>query len=107
MSGRMSHSKGMISYDWIINDQAHQTYALVFHTLDEGKTLDDLKAYASTTVEPSWSTPIYYDYETPGSYSHHTFNVTEGPLYLVCFYGDKDVPVIIGYFGPLEITGLQ
>ena len=107
MKGVSSHGKGLINYDLIVNDQSHQTYALVILTLDEGKTLDDLKAYTSTTAAPSWTNPVQYDYETPGSYSHHKINVSEGPLYFVCFYGDKQIPVIIGHFGPLEITGLE
>ena len=103
MKGVSSHIKGMIEYNFIINDQAHETYALIMLTLDEGKTLADLEAYANVTSPPPWSTPVQYDFETPGSYSHHTANISEGPLYFVCFYVDN-IPVIIGTFGPLEIT---
>ncbi|MGE5124201.1 MAG: hypothetical protein ACM3H7_06750, partial [Acidobacteriaceae bacterium] len=64
--------QGRHYYSIKVKDQAHATYAVIFQTLDEGKTLEDLQAYPKTaTTEPSWDTIIRENYVGPGTNSYY------------------------------------
>ena len=62
-----------------------EAYGLAAVLLDEGKTFEDLDAWASTNA-PVWAHVIGLRDEVPaGSRAETTITTFEGPLYFVCF----------------------
>lgn len=96
--------RGMHYYNIKVKDQAHATYAVIFQTLDEGKTLADLQAYPKTaTTEPSWDTIIRENYVGPGTNSYYEEDFPTGQVYISCFVSAKTGILRILDYGPLEV----
>jgi hypothetical protein len=89
---------------------SENSYALV--TLDEGKTLEDLKGGPDTfTVAPDWVYTLGRETQFEGT-SSKAFNMARmpafykgEPFYVVCFYTDPDISIrkFIGAFGPIIV----
>jgi hypothetical protein len=82
-------------------------YALV--TIDEGKTLEDLKT--ATAAQPDWVHRLAGEHKFEGT-SSRIFNLAKmpsfykgEPFYFVCFYTDPDLSLRqnIGAFGPIIV----
>lgn len=91
---------GMVKMKLIIeedNEEAMQGVAVVTATLEEGKTIEDLRAWPSTD-QPPW-TNILALYELfPGALEKEfTLRIPAGSAYFVCFYPEAK----IGAHGPL------
>jgi len=97
-------SHGMHYYNIKVKDQAHATYAVLFQTLDEGKTLADLQAYSKTAQEaPSWDTTFRENYVGPGSNSFYNEDFPVGQVYISCFISTQTGILRILDYGPVEI----
>ena len=95
-------SAGQITVNWNIKGQARDGYALAIVTLDEGKTFEDLDAWPSIGA-PSWATVVAFKEEFPANLSPFVADVTEGPIYLVCFTAHPRAKT--GVLGPVEVEG--
>jgi len=93
-------SAGEITVNWNIKDQDHEKFGLAIVTLDEGKTLENLDVWPSVD-KPPWATLVAFAETRPGSLSPMVADVTEGPIFLVCFtaYPERK----IGVLGPVEV----
>ena len=82
-------------------------YAIV--TLDEGKTVDDLKAWNSTDTPPfatvlTYGGPYSQDSNFDFDLSKMAAYVQGKPLYLACFSQAKGGEIkAVGNFGPIDI----
>ena len=96
--------KGMHYYNIKVKDQAHATYAVIFQTLEEGKTLADMQAYPKTaTREPSWDTIIRENYVGPVSNSYYEEDFPTGQIYISCFISTQTGILRILDYGPVDI----
>jgi len=96
--------KGMNYYHIKVNDQAHATYAVIFQTLDEGKTLQDLQAYSNTASEPpGWAHDFQEIYVSTGNNSYYAEDLPVGQVYISCFVSTENGPLRILDYGPVEV----
>jgi hypothetical protein len=98
------YNSGDILYNIKVNDQTHATYAVIFQTLDEGKTLEDLKAYPDTAQDaPSWSHVFLWNYVSAGSNSYNDVVFSKAQIYISCFVSTPTGILRILDYGPVEI----
>jgi hypothetical protein len=98
---------GPINVIMDVKDQDREAYALVIVTLDQGKTINDMKAWMPSTAQPSWAQIVAENEEgLPGK--RNTFaawissdTVAKGAIFLACF--SKPPEVSIGALGPIEV----
>jgi hypothetical protein len=113
LNGPMTIPDGEFMIKLVINEQqaTESGYALV--TLEDGKTIEDLKAWP-TAAQPPWVVLLDGVHELMGGTHTYTYNPTEftynanyhgGPYYLACFRANPDTEIIakIGAFGPIEV----
>jgi hypothetical protein len=103
-NGAMAVTAGEISFI-MVNKNQDLDAAMIVLTLDEGKTIEDLKALPPNTGEdPRWSHRVgeAERHVRPGE--RYTFKATigTGPIYLVCFSGSPEL--ITGALGPIEVV---
>lgn len=91
---------GTNAFNWIEDIQEYEKYGLAVVTLDPGKTIDDLQAWP-TTDQPPWVQLVDLEEATPGSRSTLVVDVTQGPIYFVCFYANPETK--FGALGPVEV----
>ena len=82
---------------------AYERYAAGMATLDEGKTLEDLVAWAWKDNPPLWLHDHGWLEADRGSSEEVTITLFEGPLYMVCFFGPPDQAANV--LGPIAIDG--
>jgi len=93
---------------WNIVDSNHDGYIYEIVTLDEDKSVQELSTIPAEEPPPSWVHKINYGVELNTGQYTKTIDLTsnaafrEGPIYIVCFYADKDMA--IGAVGPLSIN---
>jgi hypothetical protein len=90
---------GRITVNWD-TDKSHDTFGLAILTLNKGKTMADLAAWPSTD-QPPWTTLVSFRDTGPGSRSKEDIDVSEGPIYLVCFTASPEKKM--GVLGPIEV----
>jgi len=97
---------GPVTVNWAIKGQPRDGYALAIVTLDEGKTFEDLDAWPSVG-KPPWAELVAMEERFPEEQSPDNLSfvaeVTEGPIFLVCFTADPDAKV--GVLGPVDVEG--
>jgi hypothetical protein len=93
-------SVGEIIVNWNIENQDHEKFGLTIVTLDEDKTFEDLDAWPSVD-KPSWARLVVFAEARPGSLSPVVADVTEGPIFLVCFTAYPEAKT--GVLGPVEV----
>jgi hypothetical protein len=98
ISGPLSAPAGIVEMDWITTSQEHDMYAIAILTLDEGKTIEDLKKWKSFD-EPGWSKVLSFRDAEGNSTTELFINIDKGPFYFVCFNPEQ----IIGALGPVEV----
>ncbi len=105
LEGAASVKAGSLLYEIYVDAQERPTYWLALVTLDEGKTLADLEAIPEDVIsQPDFAQLIVATFEGRGSHSTILANVEEGPLYFVCFAGDRyGVGRKIGALGPVAV----
>jgi hypothetical protein len=86
--------------NWNIENQNHDKYGLAILTLDEAKTFEDLDAWPSVD-KPSWAKLITFAEARLDSLSPVVADVTEGPIFLVCFTAYPEAKV--GVLGPVKV----
>ncbi len=97
-------SAGLIYYQIQVNDQARGTYAVIFSTFDEGKTLADMQAVPKNAQQaPSWAHSFQENYVMRGSTSYYSMKVSSGPIYISCFTSIPNGLQRILDYGPVEI----
>lgn len=99
--GARQVAAGPVTFTWVVEKSDHDKFGLVVATLDSDKGFDDLDAWPSTDPPP-WLQVVGFQEAAPGSRSNLVVEVTEGPLYLVCFSAypeSKD-----GVLGPIEVA---
>lgn len=89
---------GKITVNWIVEPKDHEEFGLAFLTLNNGKTVNDLKAWRGNNP-PDWSQLFALRDALPDSRSTVVADVETGPFYLVCFHADTTV----GVLGPIEV----
>jgi hypothetical protein len=94
-------SVGQIVANWNIENQDHEKCGLAIVTLDEGKTFEDLDAWPSVD-KPPWATLVSFAETGPGGDSPAVADVTDGPIFLVCFTAYPEAKV--GVLGPVEVV---
>lgn len=104
IEGVDSINSGVLQYDLVVNNQAHEVYYFVLSTMDEGKTLADLQALPASYIDlPSYANIVLANYVHQGDFSHHMVTVTKGPLYISCFVIDRGVAKRIADLGPIAV----
>jgi hypothetical protein len=93
---------GSVNVNWTIKGQPRDGYALAILTLDEGKTFEDLNAWPSVG-KPPWAELVALEERFADSLSPFVADVTEGPIFLVCFTAYPEAKV--GVLGPIEVEG--
>jgi hypothetical protein len=93
---------GQIPVTLDVKDQsARERYKVIAYTLDEGKTIEDLRAWTSVGHSPLWGHFHGMLDEPRGTLQETTIILFEGPLFLACI---TDPPnYIIDVLGPIEI----
>jgi hypothetical protein len=91
---------GQVSVNWDVEGQPRDLYGLAIVTLHEGKTFEDLDAWPSIGA-PSWARVLRFAERAPDDRSPVVADVSEGPIFLVCFTADPKAK--IGVLGPLEV----
>lgn len=82
-----------------LKDQGDVGVAIL--TIDPDKTLKDLQDLGSAG-QPPWSQRIaFYSFPSDGSAYSFDLNVSEGPIYFVCFYEDRET--LVGALGPIQV----
>ena len=89
---------GPIIVNWNIENQDREKFGLAIVTLDEGKTFENLDVWPSVD-KPPWATLVAFAEACPGSLSPMVADVTEGPIFLVCFTAYPEAK--IGVLGPV------
>lgn len=100
--GPQSVPAGKLTVDLVVEDKDHDKFGLAMVTLNEGKTFEDLNQWPSADPPP-WLTIINVWEILPGSTKQVSVQVTNGPLYFVCFYAPPDTKY--GTLGPVAVTG--
>jgi hypothetical protein len=98
LSGPLSVPAGIVEMDWLTTSNEHDMYAIAILTLDEGKTIEDLKKWKSFD-EPGWSKLLSFRDAEANSTTELFINIDKGPFYFVCFNPEQ----IIGALGPVEV----
>lgn len=80
---------GKLTVDWIVKDKKHEAYGLVVATLKPDKTFDDLDSWPGAD-QPPWLNVVGYSEASPDSKQQEIYQITEGPIYYVCFYRPPD-----------------
>jgi inosine-uridine nucleoside N-ribohydrolase len=101
-TGPASIPAGKFTFDWIVKDKKRDQYGLVAATLKPGKTFEDLEAWP-TTDPPSWLNIIGLTEAGPKSQQSVTYQITDGPVYFVCFYTPPDTK--FGVIRPITVVG--
>jgi hypothetical protein len=100
----MAAAAGDVSFT-MVNKNKDFDAAMIVLTLDEGKTIEDLKALPPNQGEdPLWSHRVGEAERHVHPGENYTFKATieTGPIYLVCFSGSPEL--ITGVLGPFEVT---
>jgi inosine-uridine nucleoside N-ribohydrolase len=101
-TGPASIPAGKFTFDWIVKDNKHDQYGLVAATLKPGKTFEDLDAWPASDP-PAWLTIIRLTEAGPKSQQSVTYQITEGPVYFVCFYTPPDTKFDV--IRPIAVEG--
>lgn len=93
------------AYKILVKDDTYDNYMVSIDTLDEGYTIEDIRAYEDPNTHPSFTNLIRYDVFDPGSttFSGSTINIEEGEYYFTCMVQGGDEHKIIGVVGPLTV----
>jgi len=111
--GPSKMSEGDFAINLVINEQKNTETGYSLFTLEDGKTIEDVRAWQSVD-QPPWVITIANVHEMAGgthTYSYNTTSFTQnarytgGPYYLVCFRTDPDTgnTSALGVFGPIEV----
>jgi hypothetical protein len=109
LDGPMTIPFGEFTIKLVIEKQkiSEMGYGLV--TIDEGKTLNDLKA--ATAAQPEWVHRLAGEHKLEGT-SSRAFDLAKmpafykgEPFYVVCFWTEPELSIRqnIGAFGPIEV----
>jgi hypothetical protein len=101
--GAKSVVSGEVSFTMVDKNQDFDA-AMIVLTLDEGKTIEDLKALPPNQGEdPLWSHRVGEADRHVHPGERYTFKATieTGPIYLICFSGSPEL--ISGVLGPIEV----
>ncbi len=82
-NGPLSLRPGEIAVTIDVIDE--NVYALMFFTLDPGKTLQDLVAAQGMPSPPPWAKTISMQDTLPGTGKTYDISVEEGPVYMLCW----------------------
>ncbi len=94
----------LFDYDLVINDLSNDFYYMAIVTLAEGKTLADLQALPEAETEPPpFVNVLIVNFVHGGDVSHNKLNITQGPLYIVCFVESQGVATRTAELGPIEV----
>ncbi len=98
-------SRGSFAYKVLVKDDTYDNYMIAIDTLDEGYTIEDLKAHTSPSVAPSFAHLKRYDVFDPGSttFLGGSINIDEGELYFTCMVQGGDEHKIIDVIGSLKV----
>jgi hypothetical protein len=94
-------------YETVVNNQEHENYEVIIHTLSAGKTLKDLEDYIHKN--PENSTPPYFanleagQIVNPMSRTFTYAHMPTGEIYFVCVTQGPDNQKVIEALGPVEI----
>lgn len=83
-----------------IDNQSQKNFGLAIVRLEEGKTFEDLDVWPSVD-KPPWAELIIFAAVSPLGRSTLVADVTEGPIFLVCFTAPPEAK--IGVLGPVEV----
>jgi hypothetical protein len=98
-------SAGQITVTLDVRDQsADIAYAVAVYTLDEGKTIEDLRAWTSATHSPLWGHFHGRVDATGGMAEEINVILLEGPFFLSCVTDPPDQ--VTDDLGPIEIAPL-
>ena len=103
-TGPQSIPTGKVTIDWVVNNKDHDKYGLVIVTLNEGKTFEDIDKWPSSDPPP-WITIVGIAEAAPNSRQQVTAQITEGPIYFVCFYSPPDTKFDTS--GPVAVEGAK
>jgi hypothetical protein len=89
-----------------VSDQsAYESYFVGALTLDEGKTIEDLRAWTNLYNYPLWVHDQGSLSAARSTVDHTTIILFEGPLYLGCLTRNPD-PAGAGWLDPIEVLPL-
>jgi len=99
-------SPGGFAYKIAVKDDTHDNYIIAAETLDEGYTIEDLRAYTIPYSAPLFANLISFDVVDPGSTTFMA-NITRleaDEIFFTCMVQGPDEWKIIGVLGPLPVT---
>jgi len=99
-----------LGFDIVVNDETYQNYLVAILSLDEGKGIEDLKAYnmqhdRKNIMPPPWSTIEGIEIVQPMSRTLHFVQAVSSPVYFVCLVQGPDAQRIIEEFDGIDISG--
>jgi hypothetical protein len=93
---------GQIPVTLDVKDQSSgKTYSVAYYTLEEGKTIEDLRAWTSADSSPLWGHFHGRVDATGGTSQEDNIILFEGPLFLSCLTNPPDQ--VTNVLGPIEI----
>jgi hypothetical protein len=94
---------GQIPLTLDVRDQsAREAYAVAAYTLEEGKTIEDLRAWTSANSSPLWGHFHGRVDATAGMAQETTIILYEGPFFLSCVTNPPDQ--VTDVLGPIEMV---
>lgn len=84
-----------------VDDTENSLYALTAFNLNEGKDILDLMI-STAGMPPTWADMLLMEELGPGKSASYTFEVENGPLYVICWSQPPDLP--IGNAGPIPVV---
>lgn len=98
-------SPGGFAYKIAVKDDTYDNYIVAVDTLDEGYTIEDLKAHTIPYSGPSFANLISFDVVDPGSttFTGNLTRIEEDEIFFTCMVQGPDEWKIIGVVGPLPV----
>lgn len=93
------------AYTILVKDNTYDNYLVAIDSLDEGYTIEDLKAHKPAHYAPSFANLISYQAVDPGSttFLGEVLNIEPGDYYITCQVQGPDAHKNIAVLGPVHV----
>jgi hypothetical protein len=98
-------SSDSFAYKVAVKDDTYDNYMVALDTLDEGYTIEDLRAHTNPSYAPSFANLVGFYAFDPGSttFMGTGISIEEGDVYFTCMVQGEDAWKVIDVLGPLKV----
>ena len=101
-SGPEKVAAGNLSLNLINSDKKMSGYTVAVLSLQEGKTVEDLRSWKSDDLPP-WASLLSLLSIFPGENSLKKLEVKPGPIFLACAVGPEGSEKVVWSLGPVDV----